>query len=135
MGIKFPFNLPLPPNLKFLYLPSCDLTREEFHNLLANGGTKLIELSVHSISSGFLRKLKDEVPLLKKLNTRIRVDPDPSLHIENLKSFNKMDLITLNQFISPAIANNQTFTLNYGIWTIIDILSNCPETKHLRLKR
>lgn len=51
MGIKFPFNLPLPENLRFLYLPSCDLTREEFYHLLDNGGYKLEELSVHSISS------------------------------------------------------------------------------------
>lgn len=51
MGIKFPFDKALPPNLRFLYLPSCDLTREEFYNLLENGGTKLEELSLHSISS------------------------------------------------------------------------------------
>lgn len=51
MGIKFPFNLPLPPNLRFLYLPSCDLTREEFYLLCENGGSKLEELSVHSINS------------------------------------------------------------------------------------
>lgn len=137
MGIKFPFNLPLPPNLKFLYLPSCDLKNEEFYNLLNNGGNKLQELSLHSISSGILKTLLKEMPILKKLITRIRVDQNEEschLHVQNLKLFKRMEHFTLNQFISPADTNNQIFSLNYGYWTIIDVLSNCPGTLHLQLK-
>lgn len=73
--------------------------------------------------------------LLRKLNTRIRVDQnDNGTSIRKLKSFKQMELFALNQFISPADTNNQAFSLNYGYWTIIDILANCPGTKHLQLR-
>lgn len=75
------------------------------------------------------------MPLLKRLNTRIRVDQnDNGIGLQKLKLFKKMELFTLNQFISPADTHNPVFSTNYGYWTIIDVLSNSPETKHLRLK-
>lgn len=45
-----------------------------------------------------------------------------------------MDMIALNQFISPAVANDPVFSSTYGHWTVVEVLVNCPATKHLQLK-
>ena len=75
------------------------------------------------------------MPLLRKLNTRIRVDlNDNGIGLLRLKQFRKMDLIALNQFISPAVANDPVFSSSYGHWTVVEVLVNCPATKHLQLK-
>lgn len=75
------------------------------------------------------------MPLLRKLNTRIRVDlNDNGIGLLRLKQFRKMELIALNQFISPAVANDPVFTSTYGHWTVVEVLANCPATRHLQLK-
>ena len=75
------------------------------------------------------------MPLLRKLNTRIRVDlNDNGIGLLRLKQFRKMELIALNQFISPAVANDPVFSSSYNHWTMVEVLVNCPATKHLQLK-